>query len=240
MPLKLDENSLGEQKHGHMLNGKCRESIPYKNLGVYLYILIPAIHIKTFWDSGTAVIWLTVLRLDDMEIREIRRLGPTTTKKNSLPSSTKSQLCWALQKWCVSWSGGHILFIFLGCDLFLVCIFSRQKGVRGFQQWMLTIQKRIGYHWTNPFETYANVKLDHFLPDRGKNKRYLKPLPSNHRILQLFIMNPKKQATKPRGQQIVRQQSYSTTSWDLFVLCTLDLPTLSWKECRVFSTRTTK
>ena len=161
-------------------------------------------------------------------IAEVGRHGNSWNKevrsnnlqKKTLPSSTKSQF-WALQKWCVSWS----FCSFFGC-LFLVCIFSRQKGVRGFQQWMLTILKRIEYHWTNPFESYANVKLDHF---PGKPERYLKPLPSNGRILQFFIMNPalKKQATKPRGQQIVRQQSYSTTSWDLFVLCILDLHTLS-------------
>ena len=48
MPLKLSENSLGEQKHGHMLNGKCRKSMPYKN-SVYIYIYVyldTCIHIK--------------------------------------------------------------------------------------------------------------------------------------------------------------------------------------------------
>ena len=32
--------------------------------------------------------------------------------------------------------------------------------------------------WTNPFEKYYIVKLDHFPRDRGENKKYLKPPPS--------------------------------------------------------------
>ena len=35
--------------------------------------------------------------------------------------------------------------------------------------------------WTNPFEKYANVKLERISPEIGvKNKQYLKPPPSNH------------------------------------------------------------
>ena len=43
--------------------------------------------------------------------------------------------------------------------------------------------------WTNPFEKYANVKLDHFPKVWGENKTYLKPPPSDvYNFCMYFLM----------------------------------------------------
>ena len=84
------------------------------------------IHIKKSgkWDSST---WLTLLRLDEMKIREIRRLGPTTTKKSTLPPQQKASFG-PFKKWCVSWWGEYFLLIFWVWPFFGVHLFKTEGG----------------------------------------------------------------------------------------------------------------
>ena len=48
------------------------------------------------------------------------------------------------------------------------------QSILGPKLWQKTKQKLAGGSW-HPFETYAQVKLDHFPSDRGENQKYLKP-----------------------------------------------------------------
>ena len=46
--------------------------------------------------------------------------------------------------------------------------------------------------WTNPFEKYANVKLDHFPKVRGENTKYLKPPTSDVYNFCMYFLTVKK------------------------------------------------